>query len=133
MTSKNRMTMNYLIDTHILLWWLSDSGRLPKDIRTILQKKPVWMSVVSPWEVYTKELRGKLPLPPMFNHAIRSTGFIRLDVDLNHVIDYRSLPRHHADPFDRMLIAQARVEGLTLITADPRFKAYEVAVRMVGA
>ena len=125
------MTMNYLIDTHILLWWLTESDLLPKPIRTILEKRPVWMSVVSPWEVYTKEQKGKLVLPPTFDHAIRSTGFIRLDVDLSHVIDYRNLPRHHADPFDRMLIAQARVEGLTLITADKRFAQYDVAVKLV--
>lgn len=123
--------MNYLIDTHILFWWMKDEDRLPQSIRKILARDPVWLSVVSPWELVTKEQKGKLKLPPTFEHDMRSTGFIRLDVDLNHVIDYRTLPRHHADPFDRMLIAQARVEGLTLITADERFTKYDVAVKLV--
>lgn len=123
--------MNYLIDTNILFWWMTDEDRLPQTIRKILARDPVWLSVVSPWELVTKEQKGKLKLPPTFEHDMRSTGFIRLDVDLNHVIDYRSLPCHHADPFDRMLIAQARVEGLTLITADKRFTAYDVAMKLV--
>ena len=89
------------------------------------------MSVVTPWEMLTKEQKGKLKIPGNFEHGLRSTGFVRLDVYLNHVIEYRRLPRLHADPFDRMLIAQARVEGLTLITADKRFTAYDVAVKLV--
>jgi PIN domain nuclease of toxin-antitoxin system len=125
------MTMNYLIDTHILLWWMTGEDRLPQTIRSIIAREPVWLSVVSPWELVTKEQKGKIKLPPTFEHDMRSTGFIRLDVDLNHVNDYRLLPRNHADPFDRMLIAQARVEGLTLITADKRFAAYDVAVKLV--
>lgn len=99
---------------------MADEDRLPQTIRKVLASEPVWLSVVSPWELVSKEQKGNM----------RSTGFIRLDVDLNHVIDYRTLPRHHADPSDCMLIAQARVEGLTLITADPRFKAYDVAVHL---
>jgi PIN domain nuclease of toxin-antitoxin system len=123
--------MNYLIDTHILLWWMTDDNRLPQTIRSIIAREPVWLSVVSPWELVTKEQKGKIILPPTFEHDMRSTGFIRLDVDLNHVAEYRKLPRHHADPFDLMLIAQARVEGLTLITADKRFTTYDVAVKVV--
>jgi len=125
------MTMNYLVDTNILFWWMTDEDRLPQTIRRILARDPVWLSVVSPWELVTKEQKGKLRLPPTFEQDMRSTGFIRLDVDLSHVFDYRNLPRHHADPFDRMLIAQARVEGLTLITADKRFAQYDVAVKLV--
>ena len=123
--------MTYLVDTNILFWWMTDEDRLPQTIRRILARDPVWLSVVSTWELVTKEQKGKLRLPPTFEQDMRSTGFIRLDVDLSHVIDYRNLPRHHADPFDRMLIAQARVEGLTLITADKRFAQYDVAVKLV--
>jgi PIN domain nuclease of toxin-antitoxin system len=125
------MTMNYLADTQIVYWWMTDDDRLPSFARKIMEESPVWLSVVTPWEMLTKEQKGKLRIPPNFEHGLRSTGFIRLDVDLNHVIDYRNLPRHHTDPFDRMLIAQARVEGLTLITADKRFTQYDVAVKLV--
>jgi PIN domain nuclease of toxin-antitoxin system len=125
------MTMNYLIDTHILLQWMTGDDRLPKSVRSIIEKEPVWLSEVSTWELVTKEQKGKLKLPHTFEHDMRSIGFIRLDVDLNHVADYRKLPRLHADPFDRMLIAQARVEGLTLITADKRFAKYDVSVKLV--
>jgi PIN domain nuclease of toxin-antitoxin system len=123
--------MDYLVDTQIIYWWMTDDDRLPSSIRKIIEKSPIWMSVVTPWEMLTKEQKGKLKIPGNFEHGLRSTGFVRLDVDLNHVIEYRRLPRLHADPFDRMLIAQARVEGLTLITADKRFTAYDVAVKLV--
>jgi len=123
--------MDYLVDTQIIYWWMTDDDRLPSSIRKIIEKSPIWMSVVTPWEMLTKEQKGKLKIPGNFEHGLRSTGFVRLDVYLNHVIEYRRLPRLHADPFDRMLIAQARVEGLTLITADKRFTAYDVAVKLV--
>lgn len=123
--------MDYLVDTQIAYWWMTDDPRLPAPIRSLIAKSPIWLSVVTPWEMMTKEQKGKLRIPPHFEHGLRSTGFIRLDVDLNHVMEYRRLPRHHADPFDRMLIAQARVEGLTLITADRRLSTYEVPLRLV--
>lgn len=125
--------MNLLLDTHALLWWLEGSPRLGSDAAArIREGPPPRVSAVSAWEIAIKEAKGRLHLPAPLDQAIDHYGFIRLAVDLHHVEALRSLPPHHADPFDRMLVAQAQVEGLVLVTADRDFEKYDVPVVWAG-
>lgn len=118
--------MNYLIDTHVLLWWLTDDKRLNKQVRYILSTKPVWCSVVTPWEIALKEQIGKIDLPDSYDKVLQGSGFIWMDVTFRHIEELRRLPQLHKDPFDRLLIAQALNEELILITADKRIHQYNV-------
>ncbi len=120
--------MNYLIDTHVLLWWLTDSPRLNQQCREILNYKPLWCSVVSLWEVAIKEQAGKITLPDTFMKDVKGQGFIWLDVQFNHIESLRGLPDVHKDPFDRLLVAQALSESLVFITADKRIHQYNIPV-----
>lgn len=120
--------MNYLIDTHVLLWWLTDDIRLNEKVHSILTEKPVWCSVISPWEIAIKEKLGKIDLPESFDEVLKGSGFIWLDLTFKHVQELRRLPLLHKDPFDRLLVAQALHEELTLITSDQQIHAYNVPV-----
>jgi len=120
--------VDYLIDTHVLLWWLTDNPRLNGNCREILSKKPVWCSVVSLWEIMIKEQIGKITIPETFMSDIKGYGFIWLDVDFKHVDCLRSLPMVHKDPFDRILVSQALTEDLVLITADSTLRKYNVPI-----
>jgi len=120
--------MNYLIDTHVLLWWLVGNPRLNAQCHEILSNKPVWCSVVSLWEIVIKEQAGKITIPETFVSDLKGHGFIWQDVDFNHIQALRKLPLLHKDPFDRLLIAQAQVEELVLITADRNIRGYNVPV-----
>ena len=126
--------MNLLIDTHVLLWWLGDDPRLGRDAaaRIADPRNLVWVSAASAWEIAIKTGLGRLDLgePPeqCLPREIERAGFQPLDVTFDHALAVRTLARHHADPFDRLLIAQALSEGLHIVTADPAFAAYGVAV-----
>jgi PIN domain nuclease of toxin-antitoxin system len=120
--------VDYLIDTHVMLWWLTDNPRLNGNSREILSKKPVWCSVVSLWEIMIKEQIGKITIPETFMSDIKGYGFIWLDVDFKHVECLRSLPVVHKDPFDRILVSQALTEELVLITADSTLRKYNVPI-----
>ena len=120
--------MNYLIDTHVLLWWLTDNPRLNSQCRDILSYKPVWCSVVSVWEVAIKEQAGKITVPKSFMKDVKGEGFIWLDVQFNHISTLHELADVHKDPFDRLLVAQAQAESLVLITADANIRRYNVPV-----
>lgn len=125
--------MNYLMDTHVLLWWLTDDPRLGIRVRELLSTKPIWCSVVTPWEIAVKETLGKIELPPEFDEALGSAGFIRLDVSFDHIKELRTLPLLHKDPFDRLLIAQSISEELILITDDHQIHRYNLpAIRASG-
>ena len=119
--------MNLLLDTHILLWWLADDSSLSSEARTIISstKNFAFVSTASIWEISIKKSLGKLKVPEDLDVAISTSGFQTLDITLPHAQLAGSLPRHHDDPFDRMLIAQAMVEKLTIITHDKGFKDYE--------
>ncbi len=125
--------MNLLLDTHSLLWWLDDSPRLGRQARARIAdpRNPVWVSAVTAWEIAIKAGLGRLDLgePPeaCLPRELERGGFRALAVGFDHALGVRGLPRHHDDPFDRLLIAQARAERLVIVTADKAFGAYDVA------
>ena len=122
-----------LLDTHVWLWSTGASNRLGARTRNLIEDpaNELWLSVASAWELAIKARRG-LELGIAVDEYVRSRlrlGRIRqLDIRLDHVLAVASLPEHHRDPFDRLLIVQARAEDLVLITADPQMGRYGVAV-----
>ena len=126
--------MALLLDTHVFLWLVHDPARLaPSAARAVnVPAVPLYLSMASVWELAIKKGRGKLELPLALADFVR-TRLVRtdtqlLDVSLPHALAVAELPRHHGDPFDRMLVAPARAEGLTLVSADPGMSAYDVPV-----
>lgn len=126
--------MKLLLDTQCWLWWFTEPERLNEDIVTQIadEANELWFSVASIWEIGIKASIGKLPLPEPLDSYISSRmaelGVQLLDIKANHAVKVSSLPLHHRDPFDRMLIAQAIIENMTLVTADSMFKQYDVSV-----
>jgi len=126
--------VNLLLDTHVLLWWLFDDRRLPRRARLLIEapEANVQTSVVSLWETSIKVALKRAAADPLeLYHAILDSGFGLLSIAPLHAVAVASLPRHHGDPFDRMLIAQAQAERLTLVTHDRTLAAYEVAMEIV--
>jgi PIN domain nuclease of toxin-antitoxin system len=118
-----------LLDTHALLWWLADEGLSTQARDAIADPATVAMvSAVSAWEISIKKALGKLAAPGDLEHQVQAGGFLPLPISIAHGIAAGQLARHHEDPFDRMLIAQARAEGLTIVTRDKRFADYDVAL-----
>ena len=121
--------MRYLLDTHALLWARSAPGLLSADALAVLQspRNVLYVSIASLWECAIKASVGKLEIPDDF-HRIVSGDYEVLGVDVAHVEASAKLPMHHRDPFDRMLVAQARLGGLTLVSRDPNVARYDVPV-----
>lgn len=121
--------MSLLLDTHVVLWWLTDDPTLSDDIKTRLDHDPdIYVSAATVWEVTIKQAAGKLTEPADLPERIRSSGFAELAISSGHAIAAGRLPLIHRDPVDRMLVAQARCEDFTLVTRDPQCQKYEVAV-----
>lgn len=121
--------MSLLLDTHVVLWWLADDPALADEIKARLDHEPdVYVSAVTIWEVAIKQAIGKLPEPAGLPERIRDSGFAELPITSQHAITAGRLPPVHRDPFDRMLVAQAQHENLTLVTRDPRCQKYEVGI-----
>jgi len=120
--------MNLLLDTHVLLWWLDDHSILSKKIKAVIAdgKNPVFVSAVVIWEITIKQALGKLEIPRNFRRVLDDQPFEMLDITVEHVHAVGDLPAYHRDPFDRMLVAQAKVERLTLVTRDIRLKKYKI-------
>lgn len=120
--------MNLLLDTHVLLWWLNDSPELGHVPRQAIAERDnvVFVSAASIWEIVIKKALGKLEIPDSFEEVLEREPFLHLDITLQHAFMVGRLPDHHRDPFDRLLIAQAMVEELTLVTADPDIRRYGV-------
>lgn len=120
--------MNVLLDTHLLVWWLTDAKELSTEARAIIaaQENVVFVSAASVWELRIKEALGKIKLPEDFGEVLEAQPFEELAVTVAHAHEVRKLPMHHRDPFDRMLIAQARSDGLTFLTHDEVVAKYEV-------
>lgn len=119
-----------LIDAHVLLWALAEPRRLSPRVRDDLSAGviPAFVSSASIWEIEIKRALGKLEAPADLLDAVAAARFAALDVTFTHASVAGSLPRGHGDPFDRMLAAQARCEGLTVVTRDPHIAAYDVPV-----
>jgi PIN domain nuclease of toxin-antitoxin system len=122
--------MNLLLDSHALLWALHDPGRLRPGAAEAIrdERRAVFYSAASAWELELKAARGKLTLPDGWLAAADRTGFLHLPVTAAEARASARLPWHHADPFDRLLIAQARAHGLTLATRDPLISPYGLPV-----
>ncbi|GIE88100.1 type II toxin-antitoxin system VapC family toxin [Actinoplanes regularis] len=121
--------MSLLLDTHIVLWWLADDATLAADLKVRLDHEPdVYISPATIWEVAIKQSLGKLGKPADLAERVRDSGFRHLNITAEHGIVAGRLPLIHRDPFDRMLIAQAQVEHLTLVTRDSEIPKYDVDV-----
>ncbi len=121
--------MRLLLDTHVVLWQLSGARQLGvRAQETIAAAAELAFSVVSFAEIGVKAAIGKLAVPEDFHAHVLGTGLRVLGLSADHGLAVASLPLHHRDPFDRLLVAQARHEGFTLVTADTRLHAYDVAV-----
>lgn len=124
--------MRLLLDTHVILWWLDDSPELADGIKDLLDTEPaVYASAVSPWEIAIKQSLGKLDGPEDLAERARDSQFTPLPVTAGHGVRAGRLPAHHRDPFDRLLIAQAQIEGMTLLTRDKWIPHYDVQVMPV--
>lgn len=120
--------MRLLLDTHVLLWWLADDRRLGAEHRALIAdaSNVVLVSAMTVAEIAIKTSLGKLEAPDDLLPTLEAGGFDELSFESRHADLLRKLPWHHRDPFDRMLIAQAITEQLTVLTADPHFAAYGV-------
>lgn len=123
------MSERYLIDTNIVLWGWHEPHRLSQKQRSLLAGEAEFhVSVATIWEICFKVAIGKLETVPNVSQALTSTGYLILPIRPEHAEAVRHLPLHHHDPFDRLLITQAQLEGLTIVTADRHFSSYDVGL-----
>ena len=122
--------MRVLLDTHVFLWWLSDDARLGPRLRAEISNgaHDIYVSSITIAEIAIKRSLGKLSAPPGLLGSLVEEGFEELPFVSSHAAALENLPWHHRDPFDRMLIAQASVDGLALASHDSRISEYDVAV-----
>ncbi len=126
--------MRLLLDTHVLLWWLIDTPELSKAARDAITRPDalVHVSAASVWEAGIKAALGRLDLNGVdLADEIEPNGFTELAISARHAAHAAALPRHHDDPFDRLLVAQADLDDLTLVTADTPLKRYDVDLLVV--
>lgn len=118
-----------LLDTHVFLWWVTGSRRLSREVTSrIAEANPVFVSAASAWEASIKASLGRLDVQDSFATMTEASEFTELPIRFAHAERLRSLPMHHADPFDRLLIAQALEEDLTVVTHDRAFERYDVEI-----
>ena len=126
--------MRFLVDTHVWLWWLTEPSRLNSRALALFADgdNRAYLSAASVWEIVIKHGLGKLPLPAepgqFIPKAMAEDRITGLAIENAHVLRTAQLPWHHRDPFDRIIVAQAQVEDLPILTADPLMRAYEVQV-----
>lgn len=124
--------MRLLLDSHVFLWWKSADPRLTKAVvEAVGTAADVYVSAATAWELGLKVNLGKLRLPAPVEDGVREAGFRELPVTFRHTRAAVDLPMHHKDPFDRMLVAQALCEGLTIVTHDDSIARYDVALLRV--
>lgn len=122
--------MSLLLDTHVLLWIAAGAPRLGPTTERLLADptRLVFVSAASAWEMAIKSSIGRLRIPNSFEPLLEAYRFAQLPIRTEHAWAVRELPHHHRDPFDRILIAQAQVDGLSVVSVDTAFSAYEVDV-----
>ncbi|MEM8505360.1 MAG: type II toxin-antitoxin system VapC family toxin [Cyanobacteria bacterium P01_D01_bin.1] len=126
--------MKLLLDTQCWLWWFAQPEKLNEQVIDCIvdEANELWFSVASIWEIEIKVSIGKLPLPEAVDNYVPARmlqlGTKSLPISAAHALQVATLPMHHRDPFDRMLVAQARLEGMTLVSADSAFNQYEVTL-----
>lgn len=120
--------MRYLIDTQVFIWLMEDNRKVSPEIRTLLQDPSinVFISIASIWEIVIKQAKGRLKIPKDIEKSIDELEFRVLPIEIFHVLGLRKLPNYHKDPFDRILISQAKVEKLTLISSDKKIWQYDL-------
>jgi len=119
-----------LLDTHALLWWALDDPKLSAAARDVIADpgSRVSVSAASMWEISTKSARGRLPVKGDLRGILARQPIHPLPITADHAWAAGQLPLHHRDPFDRILVAQAQLEGLTIVTRDPDIVRYQVAI-----
>jgi PIN domain nuclease of toxin-antitoxin system len=119
-----------LLDTHVLLWWLNGDKALGCDAISLISDSDneIFVSAATTWDISIKRKKGLLLAPENLDSVIEKAGFSKLPISIFHGEQAGILPLHHADPFDRMLIAQAQAEGLQLMTKDSQFPAYGISL-----
>ena len=123
--------MNYLLDTHVFLWWLDDSDQLSDNVRQVIADSDnrIFISHASQWEISIKVAINRLVFPmDKMEDEVDKNGFELLSIITPHIIQTTNLPMYHRDPFGRMLIAQAQSESLTLLSKDQVFSKYDIAL-----
>ena len=126
--------MKLLLDTHVFIWWDSQSTSLSASMRAVCEdpENTLYLSMVSVWEMQIKAQIGKLdldrPLPLLISDQLESNSVKILPIELPHIFALGTLPMHHRDPFDRLLISQAQSEGLVLVSDDAIISQYDVTV-----
>ncbi len=124
--------MRFLLDTHVLLWWLADDEALAPDVKELIDTETdVFISAASVWEIAIKQALGKLTATSDVYSALDRSGLNELPIRSRHAVEAGGLPPLHRDPFDRMLVAQARCEDLMLLTRDAQLLRYDVVARPV--
>lgn len=121
--------MNLLLDTHVALWTITDSPKLPQKARDLIlsSQTTVWVSAANVWEIAIKHSLGRGDMPVSGQNALRyfqESGYRVLAVEAEHAVAVEELPAHHQDPFDRILVAQSLVEPMRLMTHDPLVARY---------
>lgn len=126
--------MRLLLDTHAFLWWRADAPELPAIAKSAIldDANEVFVSAVVGWEIVIKRALGRLEFDGRVEVAVAEEGFEPLPITLVHVDALAHLPGHHRDPFDRLLVAQARAESLTLVTCDPLVQRYAGVASLLG-
>lgn len=121
--------MRLLLDTHVLLWWLANDPALTQEATSAIADpaSAVFVSAATAWEIAIKQALGKLEAPNDLERQIQLNRFEPLSITIGHAYSAGTLPRHHDDPFDRMLVAQAMSESMTIVTRDPRLDPYGVS------
>lgn len=119
-----------IVDTHAALWFLGGDRRLSKNAHDLIQDDRVdrRLSTVSVWEVAVKNSTGKLRVSANFHQLLYEQGLARLPITDDHALRVAGLPFHHRDPFDRLLVAQAQVEGMSILSKDEKLRHYDVTV-----
>jgi PIN domain nuclease of toxin-antitoxin system len=123
-----------LLDAHVLLWWLSGDGRLGRKARAAIvePRNSVFVSAATAWEIATKRALGKLRAPGDIEDWLVGNNFRPLPIQVGEAVAAAELPLHHRDPFDRLLVAQAQMGGMTIVTGDENISRYDVPVLAAG-